>query len=167
MERNVSPRRIRRSEAVTCQSRSSPFVFATRRTVHRADDGRRDRRRTIVRRRRSNPSPSCINSPKLRQGHRRSTRPGVMCRGPAGCTGTPAANRRRRIGTRSKHRGASQVLTAPPTSVERQVHRALFEPGNRARCLGPRSLNDEGGHTSSMVVVAAAAAMSLNSFGVC
>ena len=55
-------RRIRRSEGVTCRSRSRPFVFATRRTVRRAHDGRRDRRRTIVRRGRSDPSPSCLDS---------------------------------------------------------------------------------------------------------
>ena len=55
-------RRIRRSEGVTCRSRSRPFVFATRRTVRRAHDGRRDRRRTIVHRDRSDPSPSCLDS---------------------------------------------------------------------------------------------------------
>ena len=55
-------RRIRRSEDVTCRSRSPPVVFATRRTVRRAHDGRRDRRRTFARRGRSDPSPSCLDS---------------------------------------------------------------------------------------------------------
>ena len=55
-------RRIRRSEDVPCRFCSRPFVFATRRTVRRAHDGRRDRRRTIVHRDRSDPSPSCLDS---------------------------------------------------------------------------------------------------------
>ena len=55
-------RRIRRSEGVTCRSCSRPFVFATRRTVRRAHDGRRDRRRTFAHRDRSDPSPSCLDS---------------------------------------------------------------------------------------------------------
>ena len=55
-------RRIRRSEGVTCRSCSRPFVFATRRTVRRAHDRRRDRRRTFAHRDRSDPSPSCLDS---------------------------------------------------------------------------------------------------------
>ena len=63
VQRNVlRPVAVRRSEGVTCRSRSRPFVFATRRTVRRAHDGRRDRRRTFVRRGRSDPSPSCLDS---------------------------------------------------------------------------------------------------------
>ena len=55
-------RRIRRSEAVSCRTCSRAFVFATCRTVRRAHDRRRDRRRTFAHRDRSDPSPSCLDS---------------------------------------------------------------------------------------------------------
>ncbi len=94
-------------KSVTCRSCSRPFVFATRRTVRRAHDGRRDRWRTIVRRRRSDPSPSCLDSRSSARDTAGRPRTGVMRRGPGGCTGSRAADRRRRIGTRSRRRGAS------------------------------------------------------------
>ena len=100
-------RRIRRSEGVTCRSRSSAFVVATRRTVRRAHAWSARPAADVC-------SSGSIRSfavmsgfTKFRQEHRRSTRPGVMCRGPGGCTGSRDADRRRRIGTRSRRRGAS------------------------------------------------------------
>ena len=118
-------RRIRRSEGVTCRSCSRPFVFATRRTVRRAHDGRRDRRRTIVRRRRSDPSSSCVDSRSC-AGHtavgatRRdvvATRAAVLARRPPiadGELGRLRGARRRAVAVRAVDirlaRGASLTL---------------------------------------------------------
>ena len=62
---------------------------------------------------------------KLRQGHRRSTRPGVTCRGPAGCTGSRAADRLTENWDAFEAPRGEPLLSAPPTSDWRQVHRAL------------------------------------------
>ena len=62
VQRNVRPVASAAPKASPADSVPRPFVFATRRTVRRAHDGRRDRRRTIVRRDRSDPSPSCLDS---------------------------------------------------------------------------------------------------------
>ena len=125
-------RRIRRSEGVTCRSRSRPFVFATRRTVRRAHDGRRDRRRTIVRRGRSDPSPSCLDSRSSARDTAGRGRPGVTCHGPGGCTGSRGADRRRRIGTRSRRRGASHSLRRPrrPIGVRCIVRSRAWRPSS-------------------------------------
>ena len=117
-------RRIRRSEGVTCRSRSCPFVFATRRTVRRAHDGRRDRRRTIAHRDRSDPSPSCLDSRSC-------------ARNTAGRATRRDVSRPGRLYWLAGRRSATEnwdafeaprgepFLTAPPTSDWRQVHRAL------------------------------------------
>ena len=86
-------RRIRRSEGVTCRSRSSPFRLCD------ASD------RTPCTRWSARPAADDCSSASIRsfavmsgftkfhQGHRRSTRPGVMWRGPGGCTGSRGADR--------------------------------------------------------------------------
>ena len=56
---------------------------------------------------RSDPSPSCLDSRSFARNTAGRRRPGVTCRGPGGCTGSRGADRRRRIGTRSRRRGAS------------------------------------------------------------
>ena len=128
-------RRIRRSEGVTCRSRSR--LSSLRRVgpcaVH---DGRRDRRRTIVRRHRSDPSSSCVDSRSC-AGHSRGgairrdvSRPGrLLARRP------PIA-----YGELGRLRGARRraaAVSAVDIRLARGASLAL-EPHDRTRRFGSR-----------------------------
>ena len=69
---------------------------------------------------------------KFRQGHRRSPRRGEMRHAPGGCTGSRAAERRRKIGTRSRRRGASHSwpLRRRPIGVGHVVRSRVWRPSS-------------------------------------
>ena len=62
---------------------------------------------------------------KLRQGHRRSTRPGVMCHGPGGWYWLAGRRSATENWDAFEAPRGEPFLTAPPTSDWRQAHRAL------------------------------------------
>ena len=104
---------------------------------HRAHDGRRDRRRTIVRRRRSDPSPSCVDPRSAardpagcrRRGEIVTPRAAALARGPP--VGDGKLGRVRGAAGRAIPVSSADIGLASGTSCTR-------ESGDRARCLSPR-----------------------------